>query len=172
MRTTSAVPPLQTPLGAGTPELADTEAITGLRELLRSAGYTTEAIRTALATEGPFVRDPVEFPFYLRVLPEGGPLPTLIRLFRLGIPVDAGEAAEVLAPIGLERLEKVGLLSRDGDSVVADLTIAPSGELVLAADWEQEDRAPHRQDQVLGVSAPTRVLANLTVRKHIDSALD
>ena len=28
MRTTSAVPPLQTPLGAGTPDVADAEAIT------------------------------------------------------------------------------------------------------------------------------------------------
>src|SRR5205085_7369665 len=45
-------------------------------------------------------------------------------------------------------------------------------EFVLAADWEQEDEAPHRADQVLGMSAPTRVLANLTVRRHVDSALD
>src|SRR5438067_7271429 len=146
MRTTSAVPPLQTPLGAGTPDVADPEAVTGLREILRAAGYTAEGIRSALATEGPFLRDSLEFPFYLRVLSEGGALPTLIKLFRLGIPVDAGEAAEALAPIGIERLEKIGILSRDGGSVVADVSIVPSGELVLAADWEQEDRAPHRRD--------------------------
>jgi methylase of polypeptide subunit release factors len=172
MRTNSAIPPLQNSLDAGRLQTDDPEAIAGLREILRGLGYTAEAIRTALATEGPFVRDPVEFPFYLRVLAGDEPLSTVIKLFRLGIPVEAEEAAAALAPLELERLEKIGLLARDGGSVVSTVSIAPSGEVVLAADWEQEDEAPHRQDQVLGMSAPTRVLANLTVRQHVATALD
>src|SRR5919201_4024776 len=172
MRTNSAIPPLQNSLDAGRLQTDDPEAIAGLREILRGLGYTAEAIRTALATEGPFVRDPVEFPFYPRVLAGDEPLSTVIKLFRLGIPVEAEEAAAALAPLELERLEKIGLLARDGGSVVSTVSIAPSGEVVLAADWEQEDEAPHRQDQVLGMSAPTRVLANLTVRQHVGSGLD
>jgi methylase of polypeptide subunit release factors len=172
MRADSALPPLQTSLNAGMLELSDPDAIVALRDLFRSVDYSVESIRTALATEGPFMRDPLELPFYLKVLPENETLSTMIKLFRLGVPVDVDEAAAALAPLELERLERVGLLVRDGGSVVSSVSIAPSGELLLASDWEQEDEAPHRQDQVLGISAPTRVLANLTVRQHVDSALD
>ena len=68
MRADSALPPLQTSLNAGTLELSDPDAIVALRDLLRSVDYSVESIRTALATEGPFMRDPLELPFYLKVL--------------------------------------------------------------------------------------------------------
>src|SRR6266700_2284298 len=104
-------------------------SLSQFRDLLRSVDYSVESIRTALATEGPFMRDPLELPFYLKVLPENETLSTIIKLFRLGVPVDVDEAEAALAPLEPERLEKVGLFVRDGGSVVSSVSIAPSGEL-------------------------------------------
>src|SRR5581483_7089664 len=89
-------------LAAGSgPATDDPEGIERLRAVLDDAGYTAAAVREALATEVSSGRDSAELPLYLRVLPAGERLTTLIKLFLLGVGVPEADAAEALAPLSL-----------------------------------------------------------------------
>jgi methylase of polypeptide subunit release factors len=148
----------------------DADGIAALRATLDAAGYTAAAVNAALATEVAWGRDAANLPRYLGMLPSGKPLSALIKLFLLGARVAASEAVETLAPLSLARLEAMGVLKiRDGE-VEAAIEIVPTPELILACDQSRHEFS--RTDHVAGVSPPTYVLAYLTVRRRVKSALD
>jgi SAM-dependent methyltransferase len=141
-----------------------------LQTRLSQVGFTAAAVNNALGIQGPLERDLTQIPVYLRRLPAGDPLSTLVRLFQLGIPVDSDAAAQALRPLTLERVERMGLLrvvERAADPLVE---ISPVGGLWLVSDRTQRDA--DRPDHVLGLSPPASVLASLTVRQLVASALD
>lgn len=152
------------------PHNDDPDGIALLRATLLDAGYTPAAVRDALATEVASGRDAAELPLYLRMLPDGEPLSALIKLFLLGLPVTEADAERALAPLTLPPLEAMGVLRRSGSSVKAGLELVPSEEMLIACDPFRDELA--RPDHVLGVSPPARVLAWLTVRKHVERVLD
>ena len=158
----------------------DPAAVEGLRGVLDGAGYTHEAVGEALGVDS-VERDPFEVSVHLRALGEReDPLATLIRLFRLGVPVSLDAAARAVAPVPVERLEAIGLLEVEGDEVAARLSllpvpelIGPAGpELIVPADWEQEGQLPTHPGHVVGVSAGSRLLARLVPRRPVERALD
>jgi SAM-dependent methyltransferase len=148
----------------------DAEAIGQLRATLAEAGYTDEAVRRALDTEVSTSRDSLELPLYTRVLPPGEPLSTLVKLFLLGLPATADEAAAALGPVPLERLASLGVLTLTDGVAQAELELVPVDDLLIASDRFLEELT--QPDHVLGISPPTRALAALTVRPEVDTTLD
>jgi protein-L-isoaspartate O-methyltransferase len=153
------------------PRADDTEGIAALRDVLRRAGFDAERIQEAVGERSGFVRDPADVPLYVRRLDPQAPLSTLIKLFLLDVSVPREEVETAVAPLAVERLERMGVLRAEGDGLAATLTLLPSGELLIASDQYRGNGAP-RPDHVLGLSVSTRVLAALTVRRPVESALD
>jgi SAM-dependent methyltransferase len=151
------------------PRTDDPASIATLRSVLHEAGFTSGNVREALATEVSISRDSAELPLYLRLLPEAA-LSTLIKLFLLGTQVPEEAAEQALAPLGLDRLEAMGLLSGENGVVSADLELVPIEELLIACDPFREEL--ERPDHVLGISPPALVLASLTIREPVESTLD
>ncbi len=107
---------------------------------------------------------------HLRRLDPERPLSTLIKLFLLGAPVSAQEAATALDPVGTDALKEAGLLAYAGDSVRSTVRLLPHEGLVVAHDPDVWG-IPHA-DHVFGVGPSSETLARLTVRRAIDCALD
>ena len=148
---------------SGGPRVDDPEGIALLRDVLVEAGFTPSAVRDALATEVASGRDSAELPLYLYMLRGGGELATLIKLFLLDLEVPAAEAEEALAPLPLDRLEAMGVLTvAGGKARRPTIELVPTEDLLVACDAFQKELT--RPDHVLGVSPPARVLAWLTVR--------
>ena len=158
-------------VGAG-PSTDDREVLSALRAALHEHGYTPERIAAGLATEEAFSRDTDERPLYVRMLPPGEPFSALVELFLLGLPVPRAEAERALAALPLERLADAGVLELEGDTVVGAVELVPVRHLLVASDPSQEHRMPDQADFVAGPTPPTTVLANLTVRRPVDAALD
>ena len=159
-------------MSAGHPPPAahDVEGIALLRGALDAAGYEERRVRDALELGKLLDRRPWQIPAYLHVLPEEEDLPTLIRLFLLGVSVSADAAARALDGVPLERLERMDVLVREGDRVRARLELAPVERALIASDPSQAEG--HLPDHVLGITPGTLVLDALTVRRPVESALD
>ena len=92
----------------------------------------------------------------------GDPRAALVRVFVLGERV-----ARDSLPIPAERLADAGLLELDGENVVARVRLTPFGGLLVAHEADPGD-----PDYVAGISAASRTLATLTVRRPFERALD
>jgi len=147
----------------------DRDTVAALRAVLADAGYDSPGIKQALGSDGPFERDD-NLPVYLRALPPEGRLPTLVRLFFLGVPVVAEAAESALAPLSLERLESLGLLTRTEDQVNATVDLTPTDEFLLA--YDHGEHGVEQREHVLGISPGTKLLAYLTLRGPVETALD
>jgi SAM-dependent methyltransferase len=151
---------------------ADVVSSGNLGEVLRSAGYTAEGFREALAVDGGARRDRADIQFHLRRLPDDDRLSTLIKLFWLGVPIGSDEAAAALAPLPVEGLTELGVLTLVDDSVEATLEIFPTGGLLVAGDRLGASRSSGPPDQVIGVMPSSLALMRLTPRRDVDSVLD
>ena len=154
---------------AGAPRTDDREGVAQLREVLHGAGFTAEAVQQALTTDGAFSRNPEDFPLYLRLMPESR-LATLVKLFFLGVRVPRDEAAQALAPLALERVERIGIVRLEGGEAFSTVEISPTEDFLFA--YDHPEYGLDRPDHVLGMSPPTKVLACLTVRRPVERALD
>jgi methylase of polypeptide subunit release factors len=94
------------------------------------------------------------------------PLLVQARLFLGGEAIDAGLAAAALAPVAPTDLPDL-LTVRDG-IVRSRVRLDPFEGLLIASDSAHRLGANH----VLGIGGGTRILAALTVRRRVDSALD
>jgi methylase of polypeptide subunit release factors len=116
----------------------------------------------------------------LRATTGGSPLETLVRLFLLGATEPANACAAALSPLPLDRA--AFLVEPDGDGLRAVLDVRP-----YAADdpahggahwWVVSDLGtdvrppPLRPDHVLGVGGASVTLAQATVRRPVETALD
>jgi SAM-dependent methyltransferase len=152
------------------PSAEDAEGIELLRGALDEAGYEERRIRDALELGKLLDRRPWQVPAYVRLLPEGDRLSTLIRLLLLGLPVAADEATRALEPLSPDRAERMGIVAREGDAVRGSLELAPVERVRIASDPSQAEG--HLPDHVLGITPGTLVLDALTVRRPVESALD
>lgn len=153
-------------------DLSEPAVIAELGETLRAAGFTGQGVRAALGASGDRVSASVDIPLHMRRLDEQGPLGTLVRLLVLDAtaPVEAARAA--FAPLPLERLEALGVLARDGGEARPLIRIVPHDELLIASDRRLRLGAETSPDHVAGVHEPSLTLANLTVRRPVETALD
>lgn len=134
-------------------------AIAGpLREALARSNYNTGGVMVALG--GDAESSPGDAPVQARRLGSDDQA-VLVRLFLLGLDVDADRARTALAPARLEDLERGRLIEVDGGGRVrCPIRISPFEGLLLAHDPEVvEDPAP---DIVTGLNSAARTLASLT----------
>lgn len=115
---------------------------------------------------------PSDVPIVVRLLPQRDRLADLLRLFLLRLDVPGAAAADALAPLPVERAERLGMVTRTGDTVRGNVRILPAGELLFACDRELESDPRLPADHVMGVSSSSIFLASLTVRANIRDVLD
>ena len=146
--------------------------LTPLYRALKDAGYTEGAVadRVPVNSEGM----PIDVALSLRGTAEETPLNTLVRLFVLARAVREETARAVLAPMELEPLLALGLLSRDAEGVRAEGALIPfQDDLFLLRDlWPEFTGRAKRHDYVLGVGLASIGVANVTVRRQGERALD
>ncbi len=139
-----------------------------LREALVRCNYNTGGLMVALG--GDAESSPGEAPVHSRRLGTDDQA-VLVRLFSLGLDVDAERARTALAPALLEDLERGGLIEVDrGGRVRCPIRISPFEGLLLAHDPEVVDNP--EPDIVTGLNSAARTLASLTPRRPAGRALD
>ncbi len=143
--------------------VADSQSVELLRTALRDARYTADGLAESLGEHG-FVPRGENVPVALRMLGDD-PRATLIRLFLLEVEVSVAEAESAL-PVAVAAA--CGLVEFRGDTVIPQVQLIPAGDLVFACDLPGGGGREH----VVGPAPSGLLLANLTVRRPVESALD
>ncbi len=149
-----------------------------LGEALAAAGFRYDAVADLLGPTAHAALSRNETTPALRATTGGSPLETLTRLWPLQAEVDV-EAAEQALPGLVDPLCVAGLLERSVGTVRARLDVRPYAD----EDhdwWVVSDLTPGLDgtatrtgaDHVLGISSASSSLAQLTVRRPVDRALD
>jgi methylase of polypeptide subunit release factors len=164
----------------------------GLAHVLRSAGYTPQILSAALgrsmasrpasdndrayakAGTGAIRVAPnsADAAVLVHRLTAGSNLATLARLFLLGSSVSKAEAVTALAPLDLDSLVELGVVTYRSDQVHGAVRISWCDGLLVVCDWSDWEGYPLRYDHVLDVTPVSLVLADLTVRLPGVDALD
>ena len=124
---------------------------------LRSAGYDETAVRERLRVRSTLIEPDQSTVARRRVGADR--FSELLRLFLF---------REAVA-IGALETEGIDLVEREGDSIRSSVAVQPWRDALVAHDWLGGMPA---QDHVVGASAVTEALADLTVRRPVESALD
>ena len=143
----------------------------GFRAALEDSGYLRPEAAQALGVA--FGSEPrrIDLPLYLRRLDPDSPLHTLIRLFALHVPVAEAEARAALEPLDLGEAgaRSRGLAGRAGGSARG---LRRDRRPRARARRASGGREGLRGDHVVGLNPPAMLLARLTVRTRVGSALD
>jgi methylase of polypeptide subunit release factors len=148
------------------------DTIDRLRVALRSVGYSGESVRELLGDDAYQARAR-DVPVQLLRLTARTPVETAIKLFFLCVPVAVDELESALAPLSAAELEELRVVQRAERDVHATVRLVPHMELLLAGNRypdENPDGTP--ADYVATVTAPSAILAALTVRTAVRMALD
>ncbi len=165
------IPPLQTAAADDALAAPDAAGARLLAQDLEASDFSPRGIDRAIRIGVSVSRQPGDLPYLLAALDEG-PIGTLIRLFRVGIPVDRAAAEAALPSAGVERLTAMRVLDLDGDAVTSTVAIDRKDELYVASDWEPADREPDRPDHVIAPLQGTSLLRMLAPRDPVRSMLD
>ena len=159
-------------MGAGPITLDHVGVIEQLERVLARIGYTGDAIRGVLG-EDAYQSRTWDVPVHVRRLRTGSPLETAVKLFFLGLAVDRREVGCALAPVTVEELQRLGVLESGDTPLLASVRLVPHAELLLAGN-RYPDEGPNGTpgDYVATVTAPSAILANLTIRDRVRTALD
>ncbi len=152
--------------------MSDPSTIAELGSVLREAGFSGEGVHQTFDATGEQLSGHADISVRMRRLREAGPLGTLIRLFIIGMPVEADAAESAFLPLGLERAEALGIVRRDGDEVAPEIRIVPHDEVLVASDRRPVEGEQLPFDHVAGVHDPSVMLSHLTVRRHGERTLD
>jgi len=155
-------------MGQVSARVPDSSIAGPLREALARCNYNTGGVRVALG--GDAESSPGDAPVHARRLGTDDQA-VLVRLFLLGLDVDAERARTALAPARLEDLERAAMIEADrGGRVRCPIRISPFEGLLLAHDPEVVDDP--EADIVTGLNSAARTLASLTPRRPAGRALD
>jgi hypothetical protein len=148
------------------------DKIRRIRNVLRDAGYTERDVQQALdVDELPRYRQRRQtLPCYRWRTRGLEPLKIFVRLFLLRQAIDLDEIRRLVSATQLEDWVDVGLLHVNGCDVTASVELYPYRNLMLAADWPDDDHAG--LNQVMGIAASSRTLAQATIRRHSQATLD
>lgn len=149
--------------------------MTGLGQIcqsLRHSHYTERDIVSLLEVPEipPFGRRVQTLLLYLWRTRGGGRLDTLVRLFLLHQAVSLEEVVFCIKPTCVEDWVQAGLLHVNNYNVTASVELCPYGSLLLAADWPNEAQPDF--NEVMGIAASSRTLAQATIRRHAQATLD
>jgi methylase of polypeptide subunit release factors len=159
-------------MGSGPIALDQLDVIEQLRGVLGRMGYTGEAIRTVLG-EDAYQGRMWDVPVHVRRLQSGTPLETAIKSLFLGLPVQREEVDVAFAPVTAQDLQRLGLVEPGDSPLLSSVRVVPHAELLLAGN-RYPDEAPGGTpaDYVATVTAPSAILATLTARDNVRTALD
>lgn len=146
--------------------------------LLRRAldDFTVDTVAQLLGPQGRAAHQRGDLAGVAHALPRGERLTTLVRLFLLGETVSERDARIALRPLDLDAAHE--LVMPAGDGVCARVEIRPyatdtHGPWWVLSDFGSDERpGPLRPDHVLGIGAASLTLAQATVRRPVDRALD
>lgn len=148
----------------------DTARLRRVREGLRAAGFNAPAAAKAFGHELGAASIASERPLQERRLDGVEPrLATALGFFVLELPARADELDRALAPATADDLVEARLAEEHDGALRATVRILPHDPLVIAADVT---RRTDRADLVTGVTRPTTLLGQLTVRRPVRRALD
>lgn len=120
-------------------------------------------------------------PILRAVAGRNDPLPTLGRLFVLGMPQPLAAVERALPRVGVDGILALGLAHLDGARVVPDAIVRPQsfvdgdgvGEWWIASDLDEVALGTSLPaDHVLGVGGASRTLAELVIPASVGRALD
>jgi methylase of polypeptide subunit release factors len=140
------------------------------RKVMEDAGYCETALAETLGISCEHERQDVEV-VYRRVRTDS-PYNILVRLFWLGRPAAESAVQKMLPDLNVEELKGIGLLDHRDHMVRSNAKLGPYHNLLLASDFGPELHSVLPADHVLGVGAASVTLANLTIRRKVDTALD
>jgi SAM-dependent methyltransferase len=143
-----------------------------LRDALRAASFTERGVAEAIGLEQLRSISSAGVAELLLASSGGRPVDTLVRLFLMGMAVDAAAATAALTDIGLDTCVCAGLLVAENGRVRAALELLPYRSLVLAFDWPPKGGAAMPADYVMGVGSSSLTLANATIRRRSRATLD
>jgi SAM-dependent methyltransferase len=143
-----------------------------IRDVLAAADYTDKGITQRLGTDTLNRLGERKLPVLLRRISGKTPLDTLIQLFILGEPADVAAASSAFAPMTVDEWVNIGLVSRNGTLVQPALQLRCFQSMVIAFDFIRRGPGGLPKDYVMGVSPSSLVLATMTPRRPIRSALD
>lgn len=150
----------------------DPEAFVRLRGVLTAAGFTERGVASALGVDKLRSVSGQDVPILLRRTGGGTPLDTLVRLFLIGVPVDAPSCRKAIDPMTLEDWVAAGLAAVEDGSVAGAVQLLPYQELWLASDRPQKIVSGLSVDYVMGIGSSSLTLANLTIRRPSRRTLD
>ncbi len=156
----------------------DQHLLTLLRTDLVSSGFTVAGVTDLLGPLAAAALDREQpLPAQRVTATSTHPSAVLVRLFTLGDPVDASEAAIALPSLTVAGAIELGLVAPEGDGVVALCDLRPYA--ADAMDWwvasdlgELATGRPLDPDHVLGIGGASATLASWTPRPHVARALD
>lgn len=150
----------------------DADDIRRLREAFEGAGYRDGTILEVLGGKDfPSLRE-TDLPLLLHRTRGGSALETLIRLFLVEVPVSLAHLQAALHPLDAGALAASGIIEVSGDQALAAVKIIPFQRLLVAFDSPRLLSSPTSRDYVMGVGRSSLTLANLTVRRPVQAALD
>ncbi|MEV8638315.1 methyltransferase [Streptosporangium sp. NPDC051023] len=139
-----------------------------LRELLLDTGYTIDGVRERLGTVAATALAREETVPALRATRDGDPLATLIRLWWLGVPIEAPGWLPV------DGLAAAGLVTSAGGLVTSTVHLQPweTGGYVVSDRKVRPGDPALREDHVVGAGGASANLAQLVSRRPVGRALD
>ncbi|MGF9660563.1 methyltransferase [Arthrobacter crystallopoietes] len=165
------------------PQSTDQRLIAALARDLRALDYTVDGVERLLgpAAYEALGRDQlVPAKLATEQKPEADapdPLAAVVRLWLLGEEVEEAHLAAALPELGLDGLAALGLATNDGGRFRASVDLRPYSFDVTNL-WVASDLGAHQQagvlrrDHVLGIGQASLTLAQLTIRRDVDRALD
>lgn len=160
------------PAAGGRPSLRDPQAVAKLGALFKAAEFTEKSLEKILGAGPGDAIMRTDIPLVLRRLPERGTLPTLIRLFLIGVPVAPEIVARDLAPVSPDLLASLGLVVEGPSGVAPRVRFQPFADLVLASDLHEPDYTVLPADYVLGMNPTSASVAAMTIRRPVEAMLD
>lgn len=143
-----------------------------LRDVFETAGFNDAEIFKALQIDGINSIRGTDIPFLLHRTEDLTPLNTLVRLFLIEVPCNVTAVQQAFRPLQIEKLVEAGIVQIDNSLVTASIKLQPFKDLLTAFDLPRMLQTGLKKDYVMGVGSSTLTLANLTIRRQADTALD
>lgn len=150
----------------------DPEDFARMRDLLKSSGFTDPGLLEAIGGGSIPATCGNNLSLLLERTGSGSALHTLVRLFLMGIPVEAGILQNVIRPMTLGAWRQAGLITGNGADITATIQLLPFQELVLAFDRPVRHDTVMQPDHVMGIGGSTITLSRLTIRNQVHRTLD
>lgn len=147
--------------------------LVALREALDKVGYKVDELSALLRNDGSLSSRRTDRVVYRRRLAaQPGPLTDVVGLLAMGWEVPADRVVAALGRPAFQALLESGAVVEDASVARASLRLVPSGDVWIASDAAFEASEHADPLYVTGINNPAALLASLTVRRKVATALD